>query len=140
MSNTFQHLQTLVGLGPRPIASPANQAAADYIRAVFCAAGLEVEEQPYAATAWEHRSTRLEQNGDRLDCAANAFSLSCDVTAALVPAGSLAVLEAAPAKGKILLLYGDLTRAPLVQQRVLAELAAGNPVELGPEDCTRLSP
>jgi aminopeptidase YwaD len=100
-------------LGPRPIASPANQAAADYLRDRFCAAGLEVEEQPYAATAWEHVSTVLEQNGKRLDCAANAFSLPCDVTASIVPAASLAELEAAPAQGKILLLYGDLTRAPL---------------------------
>ncbi len=113
MSTLIHHLQTLVGLGPRPIASLANQAAADYIRDTFCAAGLEVEEQPYAATAWEHRSTLLEQNGKRLDCFANAFSLSCDVTVSIVPAASLAELEAVPAQGKILLLYGDLTRAPL---------------------------
>ena len=113
MSTTIHHLQTLVRLGPRPIASPANQAAAEYIRETFCAAGLEVEEQPYAATAWEHRSTLLERDGSRLDCTANAFSLSCDVTAPLVPAASLAELEAAPAKDKILLLYGDLARAPL---------------------------
>jgi aminopeptidase YwaD len=113
LSITFHHLQTLVGLGSRPIASPANQAAADYIRETFCSAGLEVEEQPYAATAWEHRSTVLEQDGKRLDCTANAFSLPCDVIAPVVPVASLAELEAAPAKGKILLLYGDLTRAPL---------------------------
>ena len=35
--------------------------------------------------------------------------------------------------------HGDLPRDPLVQQIVLAELAAGEPVELGPEDCARLS-
>ena len=109
----MHHLQTLVGLGPRPVASPANQAAADYICEAFRAAGLEVEEQPYATTAWEHRSILLERDGQRLGCTANAFSLSCDVTAPLVPAASLGELEAAPAKGKILLLYGDLTRAPL---------------------------
>jgi triacylglycerol esterase/lipase EstA (alpha/beta hydrolase family) len=34
--------------------------------------------------------------------------------------------------------HGDLPRNPLVQQAVLAELAAGSPVELGPADCTRL--
>jgi aminopeptidase YwaD len=100
-------------LGPRPIASSANQAAADYIREAFQAAGLEVEEQPYAATSWDHRSTLLERDGRRLNCTANAFSLSCDVTASLVPVASLGELEAAPANGKILLLYGDLTRAPL---------------------------
>ncbi len=113
MSNTICYLQTLVGLGSRPIASPANQAAADYIRETFRVAGLEVEEQPYVATAWEHRSTFLEQNGKRLDCTANAFSLPCDVTVPVIPVASLPELEAVSAKGKILLLYGDLTRAPL---------------------------
>jgi triacylglycerol lipase len=35
--------------------------------------------------------------------------------------------------------HGDLPRSPLVQQMVLTELAAGDPVPLGPADCARLS-
>ncbi|WP_233488819.1 alpha/beta fold hydrolase [Blastococcus sp. TF02-9] len=35
--------------------------------------------------------------------------------------------------------HGELPRDRLVQQMVLAELAAGAPVELGPADCARLS-
>jgi triacylglycerol lipase len=35
--------------------------------------------------------------------------------------------------------HGDLPSSPLVQQIVLAELAAGEPVPLGPADCARLS-
>jgi triacylglycerol lipase len=35
--------------------------------------------------------------------------------------------------------HGELPRAPLVQEMVLAELAAGGPVRLGPADCARLS-
>jgi len=34
--------------------------------------------------------------------------------------------------------HGDLPRNPLVQELVLAELAAGDPVVLGPADCARL--
>ncbi|SFP35049.1 Triacylglycerol esterase/lipase EstA, alpha/beta hydrolase fold [Geodermatophilus dictyosporus] len=34
--------------------------------------------------------------------------------------------------------HGQLPRDPLVQAMVLAELAAGDPVELGPADCARL--
>ena len=34
--------------------------------------------------------------------------------------------------------HGGLTRSPLVQEIVLAELAAGEPVQLGPADCARL--
>jgi triacylglycerol esterase/lipase EstA (alpha/beta hydrolase family) len=35
--------------------------------------------------------------------------------------------------------HGDLPRNPLVQQMVLTELGAGDPVPLGPADCPRLS-
>jgi triacylglycerol esterase/lipase EstA (alpha/beta hydrolase family) len=35
--------------------------------------------------------------------------------------------------------HGELPRDPLVQQMVLTELAAGRPLELGPQDCGRLS-
>jgi hypothetical protein len=35
--------------------------------------------------------------------------------------------------------HGDLPRDQLVQQMVLAELAPGAPVDLGPRDCGRLS-
>jgi triacylglycerol lipase len=35
--------------------------------------------------------------------------------------------------------HGELPRSPLVQQIVLAELAAGDPVQLGPADCAELS-
>ena len=34
--------------------------------------------------------------------------------------------------------HGDLPRDPLVQEMVLAQLAPGDPVALGPEDCARL--
>lgn len=113
MNRTMRHLQALLEFGPRPIGSPANQAAADYIRSAFDAAGLDVEEQPYACTAWEHRLTILEQDGLRLDCAANPFSLPCDVSAPILSAGTIPELEKINVSGKILFLYGDLTRTPL---------------------------
>ena len=112
-------LKTLVGFGPRPIASPANQAAADYIRETFRALGLDVEEQTYPCTAWEHTSTLLEQEGVLLTATANAFSQSCDVITPVVSAGSIPELEMIfqvgekSAKGKIVLLYGDLIRTPI---------------------------
>ena len=109
----FTHLRALTSLGPRPLGSPANQQAADTIRDVFRAAGLWVEEQPYACVAWEQDAILLEQDGERLEAAANAFSLPCDVTAPVVSAGTAAQLETVSAHGKILLLYGDLARAPL---------------------------
>jgi aminopeptidase YwaD len=108
-----------VGFGPRPIASPSNQSAADYIRDTFRALGLDVEEQPYPCTAWEHTSTLLEQDGVLLTATANAFSQPCDVIAPVVSAGSIPELEMISqggeksVKGKIVLLYGDLIRTPI---------------------------
>ncbi len=100
-------------IGTRPIGSPANQTAADYIREFFLDAGLEVEEQPYACTAWEHVQTRLTLDGVSLPASANAFSLPCDVTSLLIPACTVEELEQAEIKGKIVLFYGDLAKAPV---------------------------
>lgn len=113
MPTLFEHLATLTNLGPRPVGSPANQAGADFIAAAFSAAGWQVEEQPYPCTAWQGGETLLDLDGERLDATANAFSLPCDVTAPLAFAGTLPELEQAAVKGKLLLLYGDLARAPL---------------------------
>ncbi len=77
MTNTWDHISHLAGLGPRPIGSPSNQSAADYIRDTLLACNLEVEEQPYPCTAWEHHSTLLERDGKRLEATANCFSLPC---------------------------------------------------------------
>lgn len=113
MPSIFEHLTTLTNLGPRPIGSPANQAGADLIASAFSAAGWQVEEQPYVCTAWQCAQSFLELDGERLDAAANAFSPACDVTAPVVWAGTLSELERVAAKGKLLLLYGDLLRWPL---------------------------
>jgi aminopeptidase YwaD len=135
------HLTHLcVDLGPRMIGSPANQAAANYIRDAFLAAGLEVEEQPYACTAWEHTSTRLELDGQLVAASANVFSPPCDVTAPVVPVSTPAELEAAEITGKIALLYGDLANVPISPKswflksdrddRIIGQLEAKQPAAL----------
>ncbi len=112
----WEHLEHLSRLGPRPIGSPSNGAAAAYITGVFARAGLAVEEQPYACTSWEHARTSLRIRGGEnpeVDAEANAFSVSCDVTAPVVAAGTVDELEAVAGTGRILVLYGDLARTPL---------------------------
>lgn len=113
MTRPMSHLRAMLEFGPRPIGSPANQATADYIHSAFDSAGLDVEEQLYPCTAWDHHSTILEQDGLRLECTANAFSLPCDVSAPIVTAGTISELENIIASRKILVLYGDLIRNPL---------------------------
>jgi aminopeptidase YwaD len=102
-----------VEIGARPVGSPANQAAADYIRDEFATLGLAVEEQAYACTRWDCASASLEIGGERLSVEANAFSPACDVTAPVVPAATLDELAAADLTGKIALLHGELVAEPL---------------------------
>jgi len=109
-----RHLHKLaVEIGCRPIGSPANGAAADYVRDVFRSLDLAVEEQPYPCTGWDCRGAWLSMGGEPLPVEANAFSPACDVTAAAVPASTLDELAAADLSGKIALLRGELVREPL---------------------------
>ena len=114
-SEVVHHLNTLSAeIGPRPLGSQANHAAAEYITSVFDAAGLNVEELRFECPDWSHQQTVLEVGGERFTAAANMFSPSCDVTAAIVPVCTIAELEAAGLQGKIGLLYGELASSPLI--------------------------
>jgi aminopeptidase YwaD len=140
-TEVMSYLHTLVvEIGPRLIGSPANQAAADFIRDTFRAAGLQVEEQPYACTAWEHRSTRLEVDGHPLPAIANLFSPACDVKGELIPLCTIAELEAAEIEDKVVLFYGELGNTQLApkswflrgerDEHIYALLEAKKPVAL----------
>jgi Iap family predicted aminopeptidase len=110
-AEAMTHLEQLcVRIGPRPIGSRGNQAAAEYIAGVFEASGLQVAEQEIPCPAWDHGKTRLELAGHTLDAAANTFSPPCDLCAPTVVMGTLAELEAADLTGRIGVLYGDLTK------------------------------
>ena len=99
--------------GGRPVASPANQAAAAYGQDVCGALGLVVEEQTYACTGWRCAGAWLSAGGDALPVEANAFSPACDVTATVVPAATLTELAAADLTDRIALLHGELVNEPL---------------------------
>jgi aminopeptidase YwaD len=109
-----RHLSRLcVEIGPRPIGSPGEHAAAEYIQEVFRAADLDVETQRFECPAWQDEGTWLTLDGEQVDGAANAFSPACDVSAPGVALGTVAELEATDLEGKIGILYGDLTKSPL---------------------------
>jgi aminopeptidase YwaD len=111
--SSLPHLRALLELGPRPIGSAANQAAADYIRDCFSALNYQVEEQEYSCTAFDHASTNLYVDETAFPVETNAFSLPCDVHGAVQPLGSIAELQAADITGRIVLFYGDLASQPL---------------------------
>lgn len=111
---TLQHVEHLaVQIGSRPIGSPANLAAAKYIKDVFEQSGLFVEQQDISCPDWVAELTSLALHGESLEASANTFSPSCDITAETIPVCTLAELEGAEFTGRILIFYGDLTQGEL---------------------------
>ena len=135
-----KHLQTLLANGPRLIGSPSNQAAANYIRDAFRSTGMQVVEQSYPCTAWEHTRTHFTVNGVSQTAEANAFSLPCNVTGMVLPVSSITELETRDLTGKIILFYGDLARQPIAplawflctdrDRQIIERLTAARPAAL----------
>jgi len=110
----LEHVERLaVEIGSRPIGSPANRAAADYINEVYRQSGLSVEMQEIPCPHWEAEYTSLELNGEALEVSANTFSPSCDISAETIPVCTLEELERAECTGRVLVFYGDLAQGEL---------------------------
>ncbi len=110
----LEHVQHLsVQIGSRPIGSPANLAAADYIDGVFQDCGLLIARQEIPCPDWTVEHTSLELNGEILEARANTFSPACDVSAPIEPVCTPAELEAAAITGRILVFYGDMAQTEL---------------------------
>ena len=111
---TLEHVKRLsVDIGSRPIGSPANLAAAEYIGGVFEKIGLTLEKQQISCPDWVAEHTSLELNGELLEASANTFSPSCAISAEILPVCTPAELELASMTGKILVFYGDMAQTEL---------------------------
>jgi aminopeptidase YwaD len=108
LMNHLTHL--CVEIGPRPVGSKENQAAAAYIQGSLKASGLVVERQEFPCPIWKEIDTQLEVNGQRLVAAASYFSPPCDVTASALAMGTIAELETAELEGRIGVVHGELTK------------------------------
>ena len=144
--NVMSYIEKLVvEIGPRLIGSPANQAAADYIRDTFLSAGLQVEDQAFPCTAWEVRSAIFESDDISLPVEANVFSLACDVRGELLPLSTITELEMADIGGKIVLFYGELASTQISpkswflrgpeDEMIFDLLVAGKPAALVAPPC-----
>ncbi len=109
-----EHLAALVRWpAGRPVGSPANHAAEEYIAATLRAAGYEVEQQGFDCVDWRLDGVDLWVGDGPLPVTANPYSPAADVTAPLAALADLAELEAADLTGCIALLHGALAAEPL---------------------------
>lgn len=107
-----QHVQHLgKTIGSRPIGTPANHRAEQYITQQFEQWGFAIQRQPFACPHWVWKSGRL-MSGSKREYAftPNPFTRGCDVEGPLALIGNMADLEAADVSGQVVLLYGDLAR------------------------------
>jgi aminopeptidase YwaD len=110
-----EHLNELaVAIGARPTGSKNNRIAQAYIARVLAEAGLEVEEQSFDCLDWQDHGVALELDGRPVEARPNPFTPACVVVAPLVSLANIKELEASPLAGKVAVLYGDLTREPLM--------------------------
>jgi aminopeptidase YwaD len=107
----IEHVEHLSArIGPRPLWSTENLAAAGYAAQVLQRAGLAVEQQELPCPLWEEIETHLEVGGETVPAGANPFSPSCDLTGLTLALGTVAELAAADLAGRVAVLYGDLIK------------------------------
>lgn len=113
-SLAMSHLNVLANeIGERPAGTSSNHCAGAYIRKVFQDCGLIIDEVCNDFPDWSLVQASLVHDGQTFAVDVNPFSSSCDVNAPFVAVSTLPELEAAQMTGKIALLYGELSKAPI---------------------------
>lgn len=107
--NHVKHLSVVIG--PRMSGTAANIAAQDYIAEQMRTAGLHVDLQTFECPVWSCQEASLEQDGQSLAVLVNPYSTPCDAVGHPVFLSTITELEKADITGKIVLLYGDLTKS-----------------------------
>lgn len=143
LATTIDHyLHTLcVDLPHRHVGSTANQYATSFFQQTIATFGFITECPQFTCIDWCHGAVSLEANGETFGVHIGPYSLPCAVRAPLVAAATLDELAQIDSTGKLLLLYGDLTREQLMpknfvfynpdeHQRIIALLEAQQPAAI----------
>lgn len=128
-------------IGSRPIGTLSNHKAEAYISKAFKELGLHVERQEYACKSWECDRAELLFGEEKISAVAGTYSSFCEVEAGFATAGNIFELESGNFKGKIAVIYGELTQAPLAakhysvynpetHKRILGLLEAKEPLAI----------
>jgi len=109
-----RHLHTLCSdIGSRPIGTLNNHKAETYISKAFEELGFQVERQEYTCKSWECNRAELFLGDEKISVVASTYSSSCEIEARFAAAGNVFELENRNFRGKIAVIYGELTQAPL---------------------------
>ena len=133
--------QLCVTIPERPVGSDGNQRATAFFAAEMARFGWQVQQDSFPAIGWAEEGATLKVAGQDFAARPSPYSLSCQVTAELVAAASVAELATLTCAGKLLLLHGEIAAEqimpknfvfynPAEHQQLIALLEAKSPAAL----------
>ena len=106
-----EYLDTLCNRIPnRAVGAPGNRQASAFFRKIMEENGLSVQSQPFDCIAFRTGKISLASGEEDFNARISPYSLPCDVAGELTAASSIEELEALEAKGKLLLLHGEIAQ------------------------------
>lgn len=107
---------------PRPVGSDQNEMALQACETFACEAGWNTRYQIFEAPMWQRRLSTLRLTDESCVILPSPFSPSCTVHGTFRFASSWEQIETLDASSTILVVYGELAKAPIVEARKLALL------------------
>lgn len=136
------HLQVLCSeIGERRVGSERNRKATAYAERVMKESGWGTVTTQLPVIDWKTEGATLTCNGESFEVFSSHYSLGCSVVGELVAINTVALLEQADVKDKIVLLYGEIASQqiapknfpfwnPEEHQHLIALLEQGKPAAL----------
>lgn len=136
------HLQVLCSeIGERRVGSERNRKATAYAERVMKESGWRTVTTQLPVIDWKTEGATLTCNGESFEVLSSHYSLGCSVVGELVAINTVARLEQADVKDKIVLLYGEIASQqiapknfpfwnPEEHQHLIALLEQGKPAAL----------
>lgn len=106
-------------ISERSVGSEGNRRATRFFEQEISSCGWQTETEEFDAIDWEDGGAQLVAGDESFTVQVSPYSLGCKVEAPLLAAASRAELERLSTTGKILLLYGPITREQLMPKNFL---------------------
>ena len=128
-------------IAERCVGSAGNRDATYFFGKILSDFGWETEAQEFEALDWQDGGASLQVEGTRFEVFVSPYSNGCKAEAQLVCVSTLAELEQADTRDKIVLLHGEIAREQLMpknfvfynpeeHQRIIARLEKASPAAI----------
>jgi aminopeptidase YwaD len=103
-----------IEISNRRVGSAGNRTATKYFGEIISSFGYETEYQDLECIDWSQDGAHLSVGDETFEVFVSPYSLGIEARARLIPIDTVQRLESVEAKGKILLLYGEIAKEQLM--------------------------